>query len=419
MRYKFLTAVLAASTALSDIAMATIPEGCVDKGDGTCIYREKNVTSQYDTSSGYILQKTVLSAAQGGEGVGVSTNVYNYSYDANGNVSELSLTQYPDGSDKSQKTVVQYSYDEDNNLISATRQSYENYDNPNVNNFAFNELNMFDGPHMLYTSEPSTDPYGNPQTYVYDTHENGNKTKTYLWDENNGEVYTYNSDGILIGYGYIQNGETNNVYTLDNNGALLSVGAQAGTVIDVTYDENGGFSASESYGQSNSYKLTIDPNYTLPDGRVVTLQTMWQEKGWTGEPLETVSAFAYLQEGKEMIVDGYTNYDKYGNPTYIRMYYYTEDGQPENITNKYYSYTYDEDGQILTCSERNNSKDPWATCSENSGSNSNVSGGGTNSENSETSGSFAPTRNPKRIYTVEEAAALSKETGNTFRLRYK
>ena len=26
---------------------------------------------------------------------------------------------------------------------------------------------------------------------------------------------------------------------------------------------------------------------------------------------------------------------------------------------------------------------------------------------------------PKRIYTVEEAAALSKKTGNTFRLRYK
>ena len=58
--------------------------------------------------------------------------------------------------------------------------------------------------------------------------------------------------------------------------------------------------------------------------------------------------------------------------------------------------------------------------SEGSGEGSNEGVGGSDvSGNSDVVTPSATTRNIKRIYTVEEAAAVSKPTGNTFRLRYK
>ncbi|MBR2299678.1 MAG: hypothetical protein IJ870_03790 [Alphaproteobacteria bacterium] len=387
--------VFSITTMLSNLAMAAIPEGCIDEGNGTCVYREKNVTSHYDTSNGYMLSKTVMGADEIGVGLGVVTNTYRYSYDDNGNITDIAYTSYTQNSNRVDETIVHYNYDNDNNLLSATRKS-DNY----INGSWKRGLE-------LWTSPVDGD------GVTYGTDENGNRTKTlYVKFSSSDFTYTYNEDGILIAGSRLESGSG---FTYDDNGALLSY-ANGSNITSVTYDDNGGYSGSiKSYNEDGSlrneriYNLSVDPNYELSDGRIGTLRTL-MENG-TRERLTV-----YNEDGSILMGTGQRVYDGHGNITNDYFNIIPEGGISTTIKNMRYSYTYDDNGNILTCIETDQLSGQIITKNYNKNGGYSIVNADGSISNYNADGTLLI---PKRIYTVEEASKLSKPTGNTFKLRYK
>ncbi|MBR2300198.1 MAG: hypothetical protein IJ870_06490 [Alphaproteobacteria bacterium] len=443
MRKSLYFAIVSGVSFLALNATAAVPSGCADNGDGTCSYQDKNVTAVYDTANGRIISKDVISAASSSDmGESGSKELhYSYSYDEAGNLSSMSRTVENKGSYGSSSTAtINYTYDSNNNLVSATGG---------------------DGSRSVYTT-------GLGGYYSYGTDSQGNRTITANYGGGTVRVYTYNDDGILIKEDYdsnrngqYKNGERETI-NYDDNGAFVSSssyrydtdhGLDDTATYNVTYNDEGGYVSkfrNDSDYDGSWYTVedtfTRDTNYVFDDGTTgvkethMTLSTSPQE---SYKPL-TETSYYYNDDGKKVMdytqtTNLYDNhvfnvslnlYDE--NENYIGTGHMGEDGR---IADKKIStstgyleeiYTRDENGNITsvlenTYDKKNNLLSSRTKTYHEDGSYDVESSDGSVTRYDKNGREIkeAKPHTPKRIYTVEEASAVSKPTGNTFRLRYK
>ena len=419
MRKSLYFAIVSGVSFLALNATAAVPSGCVDNGDGTCSYQDKNATSVYDTANGRIISKEVVSTVEDMGHANTQMNYYSYTYDNKGNLSSMLLTQQYGGYNPSTSTKnVYYTYDSNNNLLSVTAEG--------------GQMNG-----DIWTS--------NRKNAIYGTDSEGNRTIT----QTNGQVLTYNADGILIKETR-DNGLNAYTWVYDNNGALLSSTTSSrdnscdscnyDTSYNVTYNADGSYQTGYVY--ENNKSGNVEQNYTdkyvrntdyiFDDGMIGTKETYFTTNNKNGEMTENDF---YYNDGDMKI--SYTKYPSgteslyfYDNGEYIGTGHMGKDGRIADkkiSTNTGYLeeiYTRDENGSIMsvlenTYDKNNNLLSSRTKTYNEDGSYDVASSDGKVTHYDKNGNQIREPRAPKRIYTIEEAEKVSKKTGNTFRLRYK
>ncbi len=306
-----------------------------------------------------------------------STNIYNnsnvgerYTYDTKGNVltyinkadnktvntydSENRLVKtvtYENASTTANGLTTRYVYDADGNLIQTVYPHQYNAENDNLD--VSNDVNEYTddtiGERVTYDENGNIlthiDSFGKEIVNIYDSKNHlvksvsGNETTRFVY--NGGDnllqvIYPnqYNPDDDNLNLSAetpvdtYANANVGDRYTYDDNGNILTYTNQYGEVTTNTYDADGGLTST-----------------TKPDGTVFTFD---KEDKVTREVYSNGLTRDYTHNTNQTIIAGSNgitityNLNSFGEITEYKL----QNGE----NNKYYSYTYDSDGNITTIS---------------------------------------------------------------------
>lgn len=296
-----------------------------------------------------------------------SNSIWSYTYDENGN--KITFTSEKNGSIENNTT---WTYDRNNNVLTEHQET-----NSGVWDYAY----TYDNKGNLLTSRTdNSDGSYSLQTYTY----NDAGKLINMTNEDNGSSYEYS-------------------YTYDDHGNILTQTYNGGSVknYSYTYDDNG--NVLEKVETNDKGKVTRTWTYDSDGTLTNETSTIW-EKNYAYDEYGNLIHEDYVETG------GYTLdtrwnyiYDEKGNVLSMTK---SKNGQVVQTE----SYTYDEYGNVLT-------KNYDSTEHNHVTYNNTYSYADPNWKANKAHREWLSKR--KRIYTIEEATKLSKETGNKFMIRYK
>ena len=315
-------------------------------------------------------------------GTSLSTNAMatNYMYDEDGRLIQESYgSGYVDYTYNSEGYLVlkkesngnttSYTYDAKGNKLTEVYEhgdvvsdyTYTYDDKGNVIKEVWKTNEEFESPSSItsITQTYSYDDKGNRLSYTYEDDIGNTSTSTTTYDDHNNPITRSYTDGGVA---------TQNLtyeYVYDDRGNILTLT----TIVD-RFDGN-------IYESEVSYTYTYDEN-----GNILNKET---HKG-NGEVV--YSTYTYDETGNLLSVNEHGVYPNHNNDW-----------------RSYKAYNYDEYGNLI------NEKDSFGSVIHS------YSYKDPNWKVNKAHRDWLAKR--KLIYTIEEAAAVSKETGNTFKLRYK